>query len=315
MPGQTDEFAMQLNRRKFLRSMAGSSVLLASGLWSDHLFAAGEGTRIVLLHTNDVHSRIDPFPANDPKFPGMGGFARRSEVIRRIRSEHEHVLLLDAGDIFQGTPYFNLFQGEPEIRLMNQMGYDAATIGNHDFDGGIDNLATRMRQADFPFLSVNYDLEDTPLVGLARRYKVFRKGRVRVGVFGIGIDPAGLIDPSVCKGVAYLDPLKQAEMTSRLLRDEERCDLVICLSHLGYQYAERKVSDEILAKETSGIDIIIGGHTHTFLDTPVKFSNREGRQVLVAQAGWGGVRLGRVDFMFTATYGKSVHFTSQENLF
>ncbi|MFM2134623.1 MAG: hypothetical protein RL021_23, partial [Bacteroidota bacterium] len=202
-----------------------------------------------------------------------------------------------------------------EIRLMSQMGYDAATIGNHDFDGGMENLATRMREASFPFLNSNYELKDTPLHGITSPYRVIRKGGLKIGLFGVGIDPKGLIDPVTCGGVQYTDPVAAAKKYEVILREEEHCDLVICLSHLGYTYKDNKVSDETLAKETSGIDLIIGGHTHTFLDHPVRRMNSEGKTVLIAQTGWGGVRLGRIDFLFSATHGKSVHFASQENLF
>jgi len=295
--------------------MTGAAVLVGSGLWSNDLLASRGDVKIVILHTNDVHSRIDPFPMNDPKFPGMGGFARRAAVIRKIRSSEPHVLLLDAGDIFQGTPYFNLFNGEPEIRLMSEMGYDAVTIGNHDFDGGMENLARRMKEASFPFLSTNYVFDNTPLQGHTRPYRILQKGPIRIGIFGVGIDPKGLIDQTICEGIRYEDPIQAAERYASLLREEERCDLVICLSHLGYRYKEKRVSDENLAKKTAGIDLIIGGHTHTFLDEPVRMINREGKTVLVAQAGWGGIRLGRIDFLFSATRGKSVHLTLHENLF
>ena len=304
---------MSLNRRTFIRNVAGASVLVGSGLWSPESWGAS-AFKLTVLHTNDVHSRIDPFPMNDPKFPGMGGFARRAEVIHRIRATEKNVLLLDAGDIFQGTPYFNLFQGEPEIRLMREMGYDASAIGNHDFDGGMDNLAVRIREAGFPFLCANYNLSDSPLYASALPYQIFKKGGLKIGVFGLGIEPKGLIDTAVSKRIIYSDPTVEAKKISTILREEEHCDLVICLSHLGYNYKEKKVSDTVIAREVSGIDLIIGGHTHTFLDEPVKIQNPIGKNVLVAQVGWAGIRLGRIDFFFDEKRRKSATFTLRENI-
>lgn len=304
---------MSLNRRTFIRNVAGASVLVGSGLWSPESFGQS-GFKLTVLHTNDVHSRIDPFPMNDPKFPGMGGFARRAEVIRRIRATEKNVLLLDAGDVFQGTPYFNLFNGEPEIRLMREMGYDACAIGNHDFDGGMDNLAVRISEAGFPFLCANYNMSDSPLHQSAQPYKIFYKGGLKIGVFGLGIEPKGLIDTAVSNRIIYSDPIVAAKKFSAILREEEHCDLVICLSHLGYTYKEKKVSDTVIASEVSGIDLIIGGHTHTFLDEPVKIQNPIGKNVLVAQAGWAGIRLGRIDFFFDEKRRKSGTFTLSENI-
>lgn len=306
-------FRMSLNRRTFIRNVAGASVLVGSGLWSPESFGQS-GFKLTVLHTNDVHSRIDPFPMNDPKHPGMGGFARRAEVIRRIRATEKNVLLLDAGDVFQGTPYFNLFNGEPEIRLMREMGYDACAIGNHDFDGGMENLAVRISEAGFPFLCANYDLSDSPLHSSAQPYKIFHQGGLKIGVFGLGIQPKGLIDTAVSNRIIYSDPIVAAKKFSTILRDEEHCDLVICLSHLGYNYKEKKVSDTVIAKEVSGIDLIIGGHTHTFLDEPVKIQNPIGKNVLVAQSGWAGIRLGRIDFFFDEKRRKSGTFTLSENI-
>ena len=295
-----------MNRRGFIRSATLLSAAVASGAWTEHALAKRTSGRIVILHTNDVHSRIDPFPMNDPKFPGAGGFAKRASLIRQIRSENEHVLLFDAGDIFQGTPYFNLFQGEPEIRLMNEMGYDAATIGNHDFDGGIDNLARRIKEARFSFINANYDFSGTPLDGLCQPMKTFVAGNYKVGVFGIGIELNGLVAPAMSGSVRYLDPVINASKMARLLRKEHGCDLVICLSHLGYSYDNEKISDVKLAGLTEGIDLIIGGHTHSFLDEPARIRNAGGTTTLVAQAGWGGIRLGRVDFLFGQEYTEKI---------
>ncbi len=252
---------------------------------------------------------------NDPKYPGMGGFARRAAVIRRIRGEEQNVLLFDSGDIFQGTPYFNLFNGEPEIRLMREMGYDASAIGNHDFDGGMENLALRIREAGFPFLCANYDFTGTPLQGTTHPFHIFKKDGLKIGVFGLGIEPKGLIDPKIGDIIHYLNPVDVANKTAAYLKLERGCDLIICLSHLGYKYKEDKVSDEVIAQTSSYIDVILGAHTHTFLDQPVSYKNILGNDVLVAQTGWAGIRLGRIDFLFDSKRRKSVALTLHEKIF
>jgi 5'-nucleotidase len=246
------------------------------------LLASFDLVKVTILHTNDVHSRIDPFPANDPKYPGMGGVARRAAIISAIRKKEKNVLLLDAGDIFQGTPYFNLYGGKPELQLMSQMGYDAATIGNHDFDNGIEGLAAHLPDMNFPFLNVNYNFKDTPLQNKTLPYKIFKKGGIKIGVFGIGIELKGLVDPKLYGNTLYEDPMVHAERISVLLKNDYKCDLVICLSHLGYRYNDPKISDEIFAKQSAGIDLIIGGHTLSLTNPSViqtgkekKFSSRK----------------------------------------
>lgn len=298
------------NRRHFIKTLAGGAAGIALSTLPFELFASGELIKITILHTNDTHSRIDPFPKNDPKYPGMGGVARRSAIIQKIRQEEKNVLLLDAGDIFQGTPYFNMYGGEPELKLMSKMGYDAATIGNHDFDNGIEGLANRLPDMNFPFLNSNYIFTDTPLANKTQPYKIFRKDGIRIGVFGVGIELKGLVDPKLYGNTVYEDALKHALATSKHLKKNEDCDLVVCLSHLGYKYDDKKISDEALAKESSYIDLIIGGHTHTFLDTPVKYMNREEKEIYIAQVGWAGIRLGRIDYIFTSKRKKKDMMTS-----
>ena len=293
----TEESVMP-DRRKFIRTLVSGMALAGLNSLPFELLAAHELVKLTILHTNDVHSRIDPFPENDPKYPGMGGVARRAAIINQIRSKEKNVLLLDAGDIFQGTPYFNLYGGEPELRIMSKMGYDASTIGNHDFDNGIDGLVSRLPDMNFPFLNVNYNFNDTPLDNKTLPYRIFKKGGIKTGVFGIGIELHGLVDPKLYGNTIYEDPLIHAERISKVLKNDYACDLIICLSHLGYRYNDKKVSDEILAKQSSCIDLIIGGHTHTFLDKPVSYLNKNGKEVLVAQVGWAGIRLGRIDYFF-----------------
>lgn len=286
------------DRREFIKGIFGGIALAGLSSLPIDLFAKEDMTKLTILHTNDVHSRIDPFPANDPKYPNMGGVARRAALIKKIRGEEKNVLLLDAGDIFQGTPYFNLYGGELEFKLMSEMGYDASTLGNHDFDNGIDGLVKQMPNMNFPFLNANYSFNDTLLENKVNEYKIFRKGNLKIGVFGIGIELRGLVDPKLSGNILYNDPLVNANRISTLLKNEEKCDLVICLSHLGYKYNDKKVSDSVLAKESSNIDLVIGGHTHTFLDEPTLIINKEGKEVLIAQVGWAGIKLGRIDYYF-----------------
>ena len=286
------------DRREFIKGIFGGIALAGLSSLPIDLFAKEDMTRLTILHTNDVHSRIDPFPPNDPKYPNMGGVARRAALIKKIRSTEKNVLLLDAGDIFQGTPYFNLYGGELEFKLMSEMGYDASTLGNHDFDNGIDGLVKQMPNMNFPFLNANYSFSDTLLENKVNEYKIFRRGNLQIGVFGIGIELRGLVDPKLSGNILYNDPLVNANRISTLLKNEEKCDLVICLSHLGYKYNDKKVSDSVLAKESSNIDLIIGGHTHTFLDEPTLIINKDGKEVLIAQVGWAGIKLGRIDYYF-----------------
>ncbi len=282
-----------LNRRSFI----AKSALGAMGLsWAPSLDAfAASSAKITILHTNDMHSRIDPFPNDGGRNAGKGGMARRAQLIKQIRQQEEHVLLLDAGDIFQGTPYFNLFGGELEFKLMSQMGYDASTLGNHDFDNGIKGLMDQLPHAKFPFVIANYDFTGTPLHQQFAPYKVFQKGEIRVGVFGLGIELVGLVNEKLYGATRYMDPVAVAREMVQQLKDES-CNLIICLSHLGYQYRNDKVSDMVLAQQVEGLDLIIGGHTHTFLDEPTVVHNEHSAPVLVNQVGFGGINLGRIDF-------------------
>lgn len=277
--------------------MIGSGLLLAGSFPFDSL--AGEKIqKLTILHTNDVHSHLEPFPMDGGKFEGEGGVASRAALINKIRSEEEHVLLFDAGDIFQGTPYFNLYKGEPEIKAMSMMGYDASTMGNHDFDAGIEGFAKQLPHANFPILIANYDFTNTPLEGKTQPYKIFKKGDIKIGVFGLGIKLKGLVPDDAYGNTQYLEPIQIANNTAAHLKKREKCDFIICLSHLGYDYDYSKVSDKILAKETEYVDLIIGGHTHTFLDKPTVLKNKKGRLVVINQVGWAGLRLGRLDFTF-----------------
>lgn len=284
-------------RRDFIRKVAIGGGLLAANAFPFEALAQQDFT-LTILHTNDTHSRLDPFPADDRNFPGQGGIVARATVIEQIRKEQEHLLLLDAGDIFQGTPYFNEYKGEPEIKAMSMMGYDASTMGNHDFDIGLEGFMAQMGKANFPFLVANYNFNNTILEGKIKPYKVFKRGRIKIGVFGLGIQLHGLVAKENYGKIWYNDPIKTAQEMTEKLKKNEKCDMVICLSHLGYSYDGPKVSDKVIAAETQDIDLIIGGHTHTFLNEPQKLKNKVGKEVLVNQVGWAGLRLGRIDFVF-----------------
>jgi 5'-nucleotidase len=261
----------------------------------ENIFVPNRTKKITILHTNDTHSNIDPFPANHAKFPNRGGVERRFELIQKIRSEEENVLLLDAGDIFQGTPYFNKFGGILEMKLMTALGYDAATMGNHDFDGGMDGFLKAKQFGKFPFLCSNYNFKNTILENQTQENTIINKGGIKIGIFGIGIELDGLVPKDKYKETLHLDPIELANHHAKLLKDKG-CDLIICLSHLGYEYSTNKISDKILASKTTNIHLIIGGHTHTFLERPTVQKNRDGNTVLINQVGWGGINLGRIDF-------------------
>ncbi len=288
-----------MERREFISKSAAGITLagLGPGMFTS---CSKSKALITILHTNDVHSHIDPFPASHPRFPNLGGIAKRAALINKIRSENPNTLLLDAGDIFQGTPYFNFYGGELEFKLMSKLGYDAATIGNHDFDNGISGLLSQMPNAGFELISANYDFSNTILEGMISPYTLFELQGIRIGVFGLGIKLEGLVPKSLYRETIYYNPIEIAQDTSRILKEEKDCDLVICLSHLGYQYRNesQRPDDLRLAAQTENIDLIIGGHTHTFMENPVIRRNRKDKAVMINQVGCYGLYLGRIDFYF-----------------
>lgn len=290
-----------MNRRRFIKQSAGALTLAGLGGLALPSFDIKDSKKITILHTNDVHSHIDPFSPNDDNYANKGGVSRRASLIEGIRQENANTLLLDAGDIFQGTPYFNYYGGELEFKLMSMMKYDLATIGNHDFDNGIEGLYAQLPHAKFNFVSANYDFSNTIMDGFVKPYELFVKDGIKIGVFGLGIQLDGLVDKKHYKDTKYLDPIGVAQDYSRILKEDEQCDLVICLSHLGYYYktAPNRVSDLIVARQTENIDLIIGGHTHTFLPKPTIEKNRSGKAVIVNQVGCYGLYLGRIDFYFS----------------
>ena len=290
-----------MKRRDFILKTAATSTLTSITGFGSDFFEKSDVKKITILHTNDVHSHIDAFEASHPRNPNGGGVAKRAAVVSKIRSEETNVLLLDAGDIFQGTPYFNYYGGELEFKLMSMMGYDVATLGNHDFDNGIDGLYAQLPHAKFEFVSANYNFTNTILNESVKPYTIKEKDGIRIGIFGLGIELKGLVDPGLYKETFYNDPIETAKEITRILKEQEKCDMVICLSHLGYKYKSEpeKICDVLLAQKTKDIDLIIGGHTHTFLDKPMVFSNLEGKSVLVNQVGCYGINLGRIDFYFS----------------
>lgn len=289
-----------MKRSDFFRN---TFVVLGGALITPKLFGQmviqpkKKAKRLTVLHTNDTHSNIDAFPQNHAKYPGLGGVSKRFELIQKIRSEEENVILLDAGDIFQGTPYFNKYKGLLEMKLMTKLGYDLATMGNHDFDIGLDGFLRAKEYANFHFVCSNYDFSETELKNETKEYCILERGGLKIGVFGVGVELKGLVPDNKYGKTQYYDPVEVANITAEKLK-KQNCDLIICLSHLGYEYNSQKVSDIVLAQNSRNIHLIIGGHTHTFLEKPTELKNLDGNTVLINQVGWAGVNLGRVDFSF-----------------
>ena len=295
-----------MKRRKFIKQTTASLALASVGGLTFNSCET-KPKHITILHTNDTHSQIEPFDISHHKFANKGGVARRASLVQKVRKENPNTLLLDAGDIFQGTPYFNYFGGEIEFKLMSLLKYDAATLGNHDFDNSIDGFHHQLPNANFDFVCANYDFKNTILNTLVKPYKIFFKDGIKIGVFGLGIELHNLVSPELFKETNYLDPIEITKDITRELKENENCDLIICLSHLGYHYKNtQKVSDLKLAAATKDIDLIIGGHTHTFLPKPTLVKNINNETVIVNQVGAYGVNLGRIDFYFDKQNNKEI---------
>ncbi|MEX0769152.1 MAG: metallophosphatase [Balneolaceae bacterium] len=256
--------------------------------------SAGAGT-ISLLYTNDTHSRIDPFSDHAVEHAGLGGMTRRATLVNRIRSSEKHTLLLDAGDVFHGTPWFHLFGGRRSFELMSKMGYDAMCLGEHEFINGLEGFAEVAPAAEFPFLCANYYVSNTPMTPFVEKYAVRDFDGFRIGIFGLGINPEGLVKKELYGSVRYRDPVVWARGMVSSLTTYHDCDYIICLSHLGYRYEDQRIDDRKLASQVDGINLIIGGHSHTFLDRPERIISPNGSPTLVTQAGHSGIRLGRID--------------------
>jgi len=275
------------NRFKF----HGMIILL---LFSAVTVQSQQKIKLVILHTNDTHSQVEPTEKSTLKTADMGGYARRMGEIESIRAKEKNVLLVDAGDYSQGTPYFNFFNGRVEIDAMNRMKYDAGTLGNHEFDNGIDTLAVVLKNAQFPMISSNYQLDKTPLFSLIKPYIVIVKGGLRIGIMALDVNPVSLIFEKNYRGIVYEDPIEKANNVSDLLKKREHCDVIICLSHLGADSTKHEVNDFEIARKTRYIDVIIGGHSHSMI-TNTSVKNAAGRNIIIAQVGKSGLYLGRVD--------------------
>ncbi len=253
--------------------------------------------RLLVLHTNDTHSCIMPVNPNlaDKSVAGRGGFLRRIAMLERERAVNPDLLLFDSGDFSQGSPYYTLYKGDVEVELMNRMGYDAVVIGNHEFDNGIENMARIFRKARFPIVCSNYDFSGTPVEGLVKRWVVIRRNGVKIGVFGLSPELEGLVDMRNCKGVRYLDPVRTAEEMTRFLKEKKKCDIVICLSHLGWD--SLNMNDQILLSGTRGIDLLLGGHSHTFMKKLYHVKDLDGKEVPVDQEGKQGIWIGRIELL------------------
>lgn len=248
-----------------------------------------QAQHLILLHTNDTHSRIEPVPESDKYNPDLGGVVRRAAFVDKMRSENENVLLFDAGDFLQGTPYFNMFKGTVEIEAMNMLKYDAVTLGNHEFDYGMDVLVNLVKKAEFPIVCTNYDFSDTEIADIIKPYHIIYKDGVKIGIVGANIDPKGLVASTHYEGMKFLPPTETLNKTAEMLRNDLKCDMVICLSHMGIQ------NELKLAENTRNIDIIIGGHSHTFMQKPSIRNNLDGKEVMVFQTNGRGVYVGRID--------------------
>lgn len=288
------------SRRDFLKTIFATGTAL---LMPDVLKAVTKTNnlnKIVILHTNDTHSQIEPLPKTHHRFPNMGGYAARAAEINKIRGEGHPVLLFDSGDIFQGTPYYNMYDGELEIKLMSEMNYSAACVGNHEFDNGLDGLVNAMSYATFPFLSSNYIFKHPKLKDLVLPYKIFHFGKIKIGVFALGVNPFGLIGKTNFGETEYKDPVVTAAQMAYKLKKDEKCTMVVCLSHLGYKSSgEGEVGDFELAKQSKNIDLILGGHSHTLLSKPVSVYNSDGKQLFITQNAYAGVRISRIDCFFS----------------
>jgi 5'-nucleotidase len=277
-----------MQKRIFLKLIVLSVLLLPVSLVAQDL---------VILHTNDTHSNIEPLSSGRNK--GLGGYQRRADYISEVRRDHKNVLLLDAGDYNQGTPYFTLFKGDLEVKLNNAIGYEVTCLGNHEFDNGQQDLARRLSGAKYITLCANYDFSKSPLKKYVKPYTIINKGGYKVGIIGLLINLRGYVSESAQAGIEYKNPIPVADSLAHILRDRERCDLVICLTHLGYNDGTPDYpSDLDLAAATSDVDIIIGGHSHTFLEKPTMTANRDGKPVMVTTTGAYGVYVGRIDITF-----------------
>lgn len=270
-----------------------SIVLLSLVIVIGSSTAAGK-LKLVILHTNDTHSQVEPRDKSTLASSDMGGYARRMGVINKIRAEEKNVLLFDAGDFSQGTPYFNFYNGRIEIDAINKMKYDAITLGNHEFDNGIDTLAVILSKATVPVVSSNYEISQTAIAPYVKPYYIIQKFGIKIGIIGLDVEPKSLIIESNYKGLTYEDPIEVANKMATFLKKEKKCDLIICLSHLGSDKKSEDVNDFVIARNTKYIDVIIGGHSHSMIEDEREL-NLDGKEVLITQMAKSGLYLGRID--------------------
>ena len=274
-----------------------SKIFFSFVLFCSTFGVVAQAQELVILHTNDTHSQIEPNATTAKYDANMGGVVRRDAIIRSIRAKHENVILIDAGDFVQGTPYFNAFNGDVEIEMMNRMGYQVAVLGNHEFDNGIDPLVHILKQADFPFIIANYDCSATALAPYVKPTTIIEQAGIKIGFIGIGSQPEGLIAAKNMVGIVVLDPVVEINKHAALLR-EAGCDYVVVVSHMGYERDDDTRGDRMLAAQSHGVDLIIGGHSHTLLKQCVEVTNKDGKPVRITQAGGRGAYLGRIDLKF-----------------
>ena len=274
-----------MNRRNIILSIL---FCMSVAVWA-------QDKQLVILHTNDTHSCVQPLSKNlaDTLFAGRGGYLRRIAMLEEERAKYPDLLLFDSGDFSQGSPYYNLYGGEVEVGLMNRMHYDAATIGNHEFDFGLENMARIFKMADFPIVCSNYDFAGTPVQGLVKRYVIIKRNGLKIGVFGLGPKLEGLVSDYNCEGVRFIDPVIVAQEMADLLKGEKKCDIVICLSHLGWDKVNTLTDGQMMSK-TKGIDLVLGGHSHTFFKELKYVKNADGIEVANDQNGKSGIYIGKM---------------------
>ncbi|NOY23107.1 MAG: bifunctional metallophosphatase/5'-nucleotidase [Acidobacteria bacterium] len=296
-----------MKRRDFIKGMGLLAGTTAVARPMDWLFPRKNTLHII--HTNDLHSHIDPFPKTDRRYPGMGGYARRATLFKELRNRYQNTLFVDAGDVFQGTPYFNYYEGKLDYELMSKLGYEIGTLGNHDFDNGVDKLLAAMQKCNFAMVNANYAVTNPLLRNRLKPYTIVHRANSKIGVFGLGVTFRGLVTPDHHLGLEYTDPVATAKRTVQQLRDIEHCDMAICLSHLGIDGASGEPGDIQLAEQVEGIDVIIGGHSHTFMDSPMMVSTPSGWTTLIHQVGWAGIWVGHIKVVIGEN-GKIHHKTA-----
>lgn len=266
--------------------------ILFTALCISCTLAAQDVKELLILHTNDTHSRVEPIPVTNPnpEYADKAGFVRRATLIKEMRKQNKDLLLFDCGDFSQGSPFYNMFRGEVEVKLMNAMGYDAGTIGNHEFDFGLDNMARIFQLANFPIVCANYGVQGTVLEGIVKPYVILEREGVKIGVFGLSPELEGLVQAKNCVGIVFESPIEAAQRVADILKEQEKCDLVVCLSHLGWK--GKPYSDETLIPTTRNIDIVLGGHSHSFFDKTLFYKNLDGKEIPLQQMGKNAVYVG-----------------------